>query len=215
MAQEAFGAQNGAEGQVAEAAALQVPRALIIALGGTGRQIVTAIRRRICDRFGGVEEALPCQRYLYFDTALGDLGSDGLEDTDPPAVKIGMADRVGVTVDELQPYMKDALGWLKTVEHIREWCPEIAVTQGNIAQGAGGVRARGRLGLVWNYEKVQSSIQDVWNYLSTPLQLQTDMENARTQYRHTAVIQQRLPVQVYLVERAREPWWTWPILCRT
>ncbi|MBU0610668.1 MAG: zinc ribbon domain-containing protein [Armatimonadetes bacterium] len=179
-----------------------MPLALVVALGGTGHQIVTAVRRRICDAYGAVERALPCQRYLYLDTDAGELGGGESGYADPADVNLASADKKAITVTGLAQYMSDPQAWLDNHPHIKVWAPPQAIC-GNIDQGAGSVRARGRLGLVWNYNIAAASLQTAYNALRDTTSIDRLMTEARQTYGHRARVNQALPLQVYIVGSVR------------
>lgn len=167
-----------------------VPRALVIALGGVGRQIMVDVRRRICERFGGVEDRIPCQRYIYLDADATEIGRPEATLLDPDGVNLPSAQKRHLSVTGVRNLREN----LANFPHLKEWLPESALT-GDIVQGAGSIRARGRLALSWNIQEVRALVQSSWAEINAA----DVMTRVAEQSQGRAQFQEALPARVYLV----------------
>ncbi len=128
-----------------------VSRSLIIGVGGTGHQIMLDIRRRLLSKYGALDK-LPIVAFLLLDTdqALFAKNPD-YED----AVNLDAADKIHASVHGVDALRKS----LKEHPHLRGWLDPRVLT-GDIDQGAGAVRARGRLAYFWNYTQIARRLEE-------------------------------------------------------
>lgn len=128
-----------------------VSRSIIIGVGGTGHQILLDVRKRLLEKYGSLDK-LPIVSFLLLDTdqALFAKNPD-YED----AVNLDSADKIHTSVHGVDALRKN----LKEHPHLRTWLDPRVLT-GDIDQGAGAVRARGRLAYFWNYSTIARRLEE-------------------------------------------------------
>jgi hypothetical protein len=131
---------------------------LFIGLGGTGKEVLLRLRRKFYERFG--EPGLPCVAYLWMDTDTRDHMAQG-EPMDEIFRSVTFQDHEHIPL--LQGKVKDHLGSVFTNrgqwEHIHRWMyREVGVYGLEIGDGAGGVRAVGRLTFFYHYKNPRTNI---------------------------------------------------------
>lgn len=137
---------------------------LIIGLGGTGKEVVLRLRRKIVERYGSLSR-LPFLRFMHVDTdkTMGASEQYDLRADDDPLyreVQFSMTERIDLTI---------AGGTGKYVQHlnhypnIKRWFPgggKIAHL-GDLKDGAGQVRIASRLGFfdASNHQKITHRLE--------------------------------------------------------
>jgi hypothetical protein len=150
---------------------------LIIGLGGTGKEVVLRLRRKIVERYGSLS-SLPFLRFMHVDTdkTMGASEQYDLRTADDPLhreVQFSMTERIDLTV---------AGGTGKYVQHlnnfpnIKRWFPgggKIAHL-GDLKDGAGQVRIASRLGFfdASNHQKITGRLEQCRRELSDAAILQ-------------------------------------------
>lgn len=126
---------------------------LFIGLGGTGKEVLLRLRRKFYEQLG--RPGLPCTAYLWLDTDTRDLMAQG-EKMDEifqsvafrPDEQVGLLE--GSVGTDLAGMFTNRGQW----EHIHNWLhPEVERYGAEIADGAGGVRAVGRLTFFYRFEE--------------------------------------------------------------
>ena len=124
---------------------------LFIGLGGTGKEVLLRLRRKFYERLG--RPGLPCTAYLWIDTDTRDVMAQG-EAVDElyqavtfePHEEIGLLG--GSVGDDLAGMFTNQDQW----KHIHKWLyPEVERYGAEISDGAGGVRAVGRLTFFYHF----------------------------------------------------------------
>jgi hypothetical protein len=118
---------------------------LFLGLGGTGKEVLLRLRRRFYERMGVV--GLPCMAYLWLDTDTRDNLAFG-ERVDETFAAVAFQPQEAISL--LSGSVKDDLAQIlfnrRTWPQIHSWLPpEVGRYGAEIADGAGGVRAVGRL----------------------------------------------------------------------
>ena len=128
-----------------------ISRSIIIGVGGTGHQIILDIRKRLVEKYGSLDK-VPIVSFLLLDTdqAIFSKNPD-YED----AVNLDAADKIHTSVHGVDNLRKT----LKEHPHLRSWLDPRVLT-GDIDQGAGAVRARGRLAYYWNYATIARRLEE-------------------------------------------------------
>ena len=128
-----------------------ISRSIIIGVGGTGHQILLDVRKRLIEKHGSLDK-LPIVSFLLLDTdqAIFSKNPD-YED----AVNLDSADKIHTSVHGVDNLRKT----LKEHPHLRNWLDPRVLT-GDIDQGAGAVRARGRLAYFWNYAAIARRMEE-------------------------------------------------------
>jgi hypothetical protein len=128
-----------------------VSRSIIIGVGGTGHQIMLDVRKRLLSKYGSLDK-LPIVTFLLLDTDQA-LFSKNPDYDD--AVNLDSADKIHTSVHGVDALRKN----LKEHPHLRTWLDPRVLT-GDIDQGAGAVRARGRLAYFWNYSQIARRLEE-------------------------------------------------------
>ena len=150
---------NGTNGTAASTTGAQadegrlrgISRSLIIGVGGTGHQIMLDIRKRLVDKYGALDK-LPIVSFLLLDTDQAIFGKNPDYDDE---VNLDNADKIHTSVHGVDSLRKN----LREHPHLRNWLDPRVLT-GDIDQGAGAVRARGRLAYFWNYNQIARRLEE-------------------------------------------------------
>lgn len=128
-----------------------ISRSLIIGVGGTGHKILLDVRERLLQKYDSLAK-LPIVSFLQIDTdQQGMSGNKNFSD----AANLDESDKIHVTVHGVEQLRRS----LQEYPHLRDWLDPRTLS-GDIHQGAGAVRARGRLAFFWNYDKIAGRIQE-------------------------------------------------------
>src|SRR5579863_6462194 len=131
---------------------------LFLGLGGTGKEVLLRLRRRFYERLG--VPGLPCTSYLWLDTDTRDVMAVGEKIDDiynavlfAPNEKFGLLS--GSVGDDLSNVLNDRAHW----PHVHEWVyPQVKSYGTQIRDGAGGVRAVGRLTYFNHFGEIQNRL---------------------------------------------------------
>jgi hypothetical protein len=139
---------------------------LFLGLGGTGKEVLLRVRRRFWERFR--EKGLPCTRYLWIDTDTRALNAQGLE-LDKALAAVGLADeQFALLHGNVGKSAADIFTNKENWKFIHNWLYEEVERYGlKIADGAGGVRAIGRLTFFEKYTKLRQRITQELKDLGT------------------------------------------------
>ena len=144
---------------------------LVIGLGGTGKEVVLRLRRKIVERYGALDR-LPFLRFMHLDTDSNQTAAEqyDLRASDDPLyehVRFTTMERIDLTV---------AGGTGKYVEHlehflnIKRWFPAGGKIShlGDLREGAGQVRIASRLGFfdAANHQKIAGRLEQCRRELS-------------------------------------------------
>lgn len=131
---------------------------LFIGLGGTGKEVLLRLRRKFYERLG--TPGLPCTAYLWLDTDTRDVMAQGEKINEiyqsvafEPHEKIGLLE--GSVGSDLSNIFRNKDEW----RHLHKWLyPEVERYGAEITDGAGGVRAVGRLTFFYHFENTISPL---------------------------------------------------------
>jgi len=132
---------------------------LYIGLGGTGKEVLLRLRRRFYERFRiGVP---PCTRFLWMDTDTRDLDARGEAlDAALSAVAFEESEKVPLLSGTVGEAASDIFQNRQKWTYIHNWLYEEVERYGReIANGAGGVRAVGRLMFMANFANIESAVK--------------------------------------------------------
>ena len=148
---------NQAQNQSADQRLQGISRSLLIGVGGTGQKILLDVRQRLLQKYGGLEK-LPIVSFLLLDT---DQAIFTKNPNYSDAANLDNADKVHCTVHGVENLRKT----LREYPHLREWLDPRTLS-GDIHQGAGAVRARGRLAFFWNYDTISKRLQEEYTEIT-------------------------------------------------
>jgi hypothetical protein len=132
---------------------------LYIGLGGTGKEVLLRLRRRFYERFRtGVP---PCTRFLWIDTDTRDMDAKGEAlDAALSAVAFEEHEKVPLLNGTVGKAAVDIFQNKQKWGYIHNWLYDEVERYGvEIADGAGGVRAVGRLMFMANFANVESAVR--------------------------------------------------------
>ncbi len=134
-----------------------ISRSLLIGVGGTGHKILLDVRERLLQKYGSFGK-LPIVSFLQIDTdQQGLAGNPNYSD----AANLDESDKIHVTVQGVEQLRRS----LQEYPHLKDWLDPRTLS-GDIHQGAGAVRARGRLAFYWNYDKIVGRIQEEYGEIT-------------------------------------------------
>jgi hypothetical protein len=128
-----------------------ISRSLLIAVGGTGHKFLLDVRQRMLQKYGSLDK-IPIVSFLLLDT---DQAVFSKNPNYSDAANLDNADKIHCSVHGVEQLRKN----LREYPHLRDWL-DPRILQGDIHQGAGAVRARGRLAFFWNYDQIAKRIQE-------------------------------------------------------
>lgn len=131
-----------------------VSRSLLIAVGGTGHKILMDVRQRLIQKYGSLEK-IPIVSFLLIDT---DQAIFSKNPNYSDAANLDNADKIHTSVHGVESLRKN----LREYPHLRDWLDPRTLS-GDIHQGAGAVRARGRLAYFWNYDTIAKRIEEEYS----------------------------------------------------
>lgn len=126
-----------------------ISKSIIIGIGGTGHQILLDVRKRLIEKYSSLDR-IPIVSFLQIDTSGDDLKPTSKYEE---RVNLDPSDKIHASVQGVQSLRES----LERYPHLQDWLDPRALS-GDIDQGAGAVRARGRLALFWNFDKISSAI---------------------------------------------------------
>lgn len=140
---------------------------LFLGLGGTGKEILLRLRRKFYERYG--MSGLPCTAYLWIDTDTRDRMAQGEQMDDIfRAVAFQENERIGLLQGSVKDHLSGVFENKGQWEHIHRWLyPEVERFGSEISDGAGGVRAVGRLTFFFHYLKIRDRIRRVLEKIGT------------------------------------------------
>jgi len=145
-----------------------ISRSVIIGVGGTGHQIILAVRKRLIEKYGSLDK-LPIVGFALLDTDQAIFSKNPDYDD---AVNLDSADKIHCSVHGVDNLRKN----LRDHPHLRNWLDPRVLT-GDIDQGAGAVRARGRLAYFWNYATIARKLEDEMHMVTKDSSKETAIKN--------------------------------------
>nr|WP_309696334.1 tubulin-like doman-containing protein [Armatimonas sp.] len=134
-----------------------ISRSLLIAVGGTGHKILLDVRQRMIQKYGSLDK-LPIVSFLLLDT---DQAIFGKNPNYSDAANLDNADKIHCSVHGVEQLRRN----LREYPHLRDWLDPRTLS-GDIHQGAGAVRARGRLAYFWNYDTIARRIEEEYTEIT-------------------------------------------------
>ena len=160
---------------------------LFIALGGTGKEILLRLRRRILQNDWGGKRIgdlarFPIASFVYFDTDTTEaVESDRAQRRDPLAesVRFSEQEKLQKRVD-VRHYMNE----LDSYPHIQAWLPNADLSTINTEKGAGQVRAISRLLFFDKYNEVRDLVRAQGEAVLNSIGRQHELEHLRLDIEH-------------------------------
>ncbi|MGO8673377.1 MAG: tubulin-like doman-containing protein [Capsulimonadaceae bacterium] len=154
--------------QVDEGRLRGISRSVIVGVGGTGHQIILDVRKRLIEKYGSLAK-IPIVGFALVDTDQAIFSRNPDYDD---AVNLDSADKVHASVHGVDNLRKN----LRDHPHLRTWLDPRVLT-GDIDQGAGAVRARGRLAYFWNYQAIARKLEDEIHMVTRDSSKETAIRN--------------------------------------
>jgi hypothetical protein len=147
-----------------------INRTICIGLGGTGRDILTRIRRLIVDRYGDLNQ-LPIISFLHLDTDKASTQITGIRTGNiyhGVDLSFREAEKVTATMSSKEVTMfvegierRSEYTQYGPYDHIGRWFPpQLLRNIKAIEEGAKGIRPVGRLAFFHNHYKIQAAIEN-------------------------------------------------------
>ncbi len=164
---------------------------LFIALGGTGKEVVLRLRRRILQNDWGTPGNsrrlrdigdFPIASFIYFDTDTTEaIETDRAQRSAPLARAVAFkdAERLQHGVDVMR-YMRE----LDSYPHIRSWLPEGDLASINTEKGAGQVRSISRLLFFDQFSRFQHMVREQANALLNNIGRQQQLKDLNLDIDH-------------------------------
>jgi hypothetical protein len=134
-----------------------ISKSILIGLGGTGHKILLDARRRLVEKYGSLD-VIPIVSFIQVDTdgAVLARNVNYSEEVNLRRSEIVHASVAGV--ENLKNRLND-------YPHLRSWLKPAALT-GDIYQGAGAIRAQGRLAYFWNYGEITRRVAEAYRQVT-------------------------------------------------
>ena len=160
---------------------------LFVGLGGSGKEVLLRLRRRILQNDWGGQRIsdlarFPIASFMYFDTDTTDaVESDRSQRTDPlaRAVAFRESERLQKRVD-VRFYMNE----LDSRPFVQEWLPEADLSSINTEKGAGQVRAISRLLFFDQFKNVQTMLREKGQALLNSVGRQNELAHLNLDIEH-------------------------------
>lgn len=137
-------------------AAQQARPALLIGLGGTGKQVLLNLRRMFYDHYGTT--TLPHLGHLWIDTDTRSRGIDGEElDFLLKEVDFEEKEKVGTQLERAD--LANYYAHPHDYPHVFGWFDLDLKKHGEIKDGAGQIRSFGRLAFVHHYKDIKTTVR--------------------------------------------------------
>ncbi len=154
---------------------------VVIGLGGTGHSVVLKLKRHFFDAYGSVP---PIIKFLSLDTTENVEHSERARDGSLVTLE-PINEQVVLTVANPGALVSG------TNEHINEWWPR-NIPMKAITDGAGQVRARGRLALF-------AKSKDIFGRIENAIKNVNDRKNDREMYKERFQVSDKGGVEIYIV----------------
>ena len=177
----------GADAAKIEEVATKLRPTLFVGLGGSGKEVLLRLRRRILQNDWGGQRIndlarFPIASFLYFDTDTTDaIESDRSQRTDPlaRAVSFHENEKLQKRVD-IRYYMNE----LDSRPFVQEWLPEADLSSINTEKGAGQVRAISRLLFFDQFKTLQRMLREKGDALLNSVGRQNDLAHLNLDIEH-------------------------------
>ena len=129
---------------------------VLIGLGGTGKEVLRRLRRMFYEKYRMTR--LPVMEYLWFDT---DIEADGMDGADLLDQRIDFLDDEKIDGRVMPEDLNGYRNSKGTHSYIWSWFPEAldSLPSTAITQGAGQIRACGRLAFFRHYNRLRSTLE--------------------------------------------------------
>ena len=131
--------------------------AVIIGLGGTGKEILLNFRRLLLERYGNMR--LPHVGNLWIDTDPRNITLDGKE-MDFIMKEVDFDGKEIVPVELSNSDLKNYYDHKENYPQIFSWFDKRLEEQGSVTHGAGGIRCFGRLAFFRHYPEIMKAVRD-------------------------------------------------------
>ena len=170
-----------------DAVATKLRPTLFVGLGGTGKEVLLRLRRRILQNDWGGQRIsdlgrFPIASFMYFDTDTTDaIESDRSQRSDSLARAVAFREneKLQKRVD-IRHYMNE----LDTYPLIQAWLPEADLSSINTEKGAGQVRAISRLLFFDQFKNVQTMLREKGDALLNSVGRQNDLAHLNLDIEH-------------------------------
>jgi hypothetical protein len=134
-----------------------ISKSIVIGLGGTGHKIVLDVRKRLVEKYGTLD-VIPIVSFIQVDTDGAVLARNVNYSEE---VNLRRSEIIHATVAGVE----NLKNRLNDYPHLRSWLKPAALT-GDIYQGAGAIRAQGRLAYFWNYAEFTRRLAEAYRQVT-------------------------------------------------
>lgn len=131
--------------------------ALIIGLGGTGKQVLLNLRRMFYERYGRV--TLPHVAHLWIDTDTRNVTLDG-KPMDFLMREVDFAESDKLSTELRKDDLRNYYDHQEAHPEVFSWFDTRLTSLQEIRDGAGGIRSFGRLSFFCHYEKIMDKLRE-------------------------------------------------------
>lgn len=136
--------------------------AVIVGLGGTGKEVVTLIREYLIDRYGTLD-AVPVIAFVVIDTDAADSEAQNRSAT-ASQLRLAPDEWVFASIPDTGVIWRER----ENLPHLRDWLPPDLEGLGHVSQGAKQIRALGRLAFFHNYDAIYKSVTQARDKVVNP-----------------------------------------------
>ncbi|MBI2265210.1 MAG: tubulin-like doman-containing protein [Armatimonadetes bacterium] len=147
--------------QEARAQVRPLRASVLIGLGGTGKRILTEVRKRIIETYDSLDR-LPIVGFLTIDTDQEKLILGEVDDLLQQKIAFSPSEEIHATVTGTHKLKSE----IRSYPHIHEWIDPRILELGDVQFGAKGIRALGRLAFFLNYPRIRKAFNDLVNRVS-------------------------------------------------
>jgi len=137
--------------------------AMMIGLGGTGKQVLLNFRRMYYERYGAKHP--PYVGHIWIDTDIRNLLLDGKE-MDFLMKEVDFDEGEKVSVELQKADLQNFYDYPNDYPHIFSWFDRRLEKHGHILNGAGGIRSFGRLAFFRYYDEIMRTVRDMHGKIS-------------------------------------------------
>lgn len=134
-----------------------ISKSILIGLGGTGHKILLDVRKRLVEKYGTLD-VIPIVSFIQVDTDGAVLAKNASYSDEVNLRRSEIIHASVAGVENLKNRLND-------YPHLRSWLKPSALT-GDIYQGAGAIRAQGRLAYFWNYPEVSRRLAEAYRQVT-------------------------------------------------
>ncbi|MBU0700941.1 tubulin-like doman-containing protein [bacterium] len=129
---------------------------VLIGLGGTGKEVLLRLRKKFFEKYGSLDK-FPIVSYVFIDTdTTNKFLTTETRDIVSPQIEFDQNEMVDASIESTSKYTSN----LDNYPHIKKWFYPGLSALGNLREGAGQIRAYGRLGFFHAFNVIENRIRE-------------------------------------------------------